>query len=125
LRVTPVAVNHVVPTLAYVVDDGVSAVIFAADSGPTTRLWEVAHHTPGLRAVFLEASFPNSLKGLAEVSLHLTAEMFGGEAAKIPPGVKVIAVHIKVRYREEVIRELHSLRLPNMEIGKCGTEYCF
>jgi hypothetical protein len=51
--------------------------------------------------------------------------MFGGEAAKIPPGVKVIAVHIKVRYREEVIRQLHSLGLPNMEIGECGTEYCF
>ena len=59
LRLTPVPVNHVVPTFAYLVDDGHSAVIFGADSGPTNRIWELAHKTPNLRAVFLEACFPN------------------------------------------------------------------
>jgi ribonuclease BN (tRNA processing enzyme) len=125
LRIIPVAVNHVVPTVGYVVSDGVSAVIFGGDSGPTSRLWEIAHETPGLRAVFLEACFPNALKKLAEISLHLTPEMFQSEVAKMPPGVKVIAVHLKVRYRADVIRELFALGLPNMEIGECGKEYCF
>lgn len=125
LRFTPVAVNHVVPTFAYVVEDGRSAVIFGADSGPTNRIWEIAHRTPNLRAVFLEACFPNSLSDLAKVSLHLTAEMFAGEVAKMPPGVRVIAVHIKVRYRAHVIRELESLNLGNLEIGECETDYEF
>jgi ribonuclease BN (tRNA processing enzyme) len=125
LRVIPVAVHHVVPTVGYVVSDGESAVIFAADSGPTDRIWQVAHQTPGLRAVFLEACFPNSMNGLAKASLHLTPEMFGGEVAKMPKGVKVVAVHIKVRYREEVIRELQELQLPNLEIGECEKEYQF
>ena len=125
LRITPVAVNHVVPTVGYVVSDGVSSVIFGADSGPTTRIWEIAHETPGLRAVFLEACFPNILKRLADISLHLTPEMFQQEVAKMPAGVKVIAVHLKVRYRTEVIRELSALGLPDLEIGECGKEYCF
>lgn len=125
LRLTPVPVHHVVPTFAYVVEDGRSAVIFGADSGPTNRIWEVAHRTPNLRAVFLEACFPNSLHDLARASLHLTAEMFGGEVAKIPSGVKVIAVHIKVRYREQVIRELKALSLSNLEIGECERAYEF
>jgi ribonuclease BN (tRNA processing enzyme) len=125
LRITPVPVNHVVPTLAYVVSDGRTAVIFAGDSGPTTRLWEVARQTAGLRAVFLEASFPNSLQGLADVSLHLTAKTFSQEFAKIPSGVKVVATHIKVRYRDEVISELNALALPNLEIGECEKEYEF
>jgi ribonuclease BN (tRNA processing enzyme) len=125
LRITPVAVNHVIPTVGYVVSDGVSAVIFGGDSGPTTRLWEIAHETPGLRAVFLEACFPNAMKKLAEISLHLTPEMFRDEVAKIPAGVKVIAVHLKVRYRADVIKELSALGLPDMEIGECGKEYCF
>ena len=85
--------------------------IFGGDSGPTDRLWEVAHRTPDLRAVFLEACFPNSLTRLAQVSLHLMPEMFSREVAKMPTGVKVVAVHTKVRYREQVIRELHDLRL--------------
>lgn len=125
LRVIPVPVHHLVPTLAYVVEDGRSAVIFGADSGPTSRIWEVAHRTPNLRAVFLEACFPNSLHDLAKASLHLTPEMFAGEAAKIPRGVRIIAVHIKVRYREQVIRELEALNLANLEIGECERDYDF
>jgi ribonuclease BN (tRNA processing enzyme) len=124
-RITAVPVNHVVPTFGYVVSDRNGAVIFGGDSGPTHRLWEVAHQTPNLRAVFLEACFPNSLTGLAKASLHLTSEMFAGEVAKMPAGVKVVAVHIKVRYREQVIRELHELRLPDLDIGECEKEYDF
>ena len=125
LQITPVRVNHVVPTFAYVVSDGKIAVIFGADSGPTERLWEVAHKTAGLRAVFMEACFPNYMSHLAEVSLHMTSEMFGREVAKIPAGIKIVAVHIKVRYREDVIRELHALQLPDLEIAECDKEYDF
>jgi ribonuclease BN (tRNA processing enzyme) len=125
LRITPVEVNHLVPTLGYVINDGQSAVIIAGDTGPTTRLWEVAHQTPGLRAIFLEACFPNSMRGLAEASLHLTPEMFCREVAKMPPGIRVIAVHIKVRYRDQVIRELLALGLPNLEIGEFENDYEF
>jgi ribonuclease BN (tRNA processing enzyme) len=125
LTITPVPVNHVVPTFGYLVSDTNSAVIFGADSGPTDRIWEVAHETPNLRAVFLEACFPNSLSGLAKASLHLTAEMFAGEVAKIPAGVKIIAIHIKVRYRDEVICELEALQLPDLEIGQCDKDYEF
>ena len=92
LPITPVPVNHVVPTLAYIVRDQAGAIIVAGDTGPTTRLWELARETAGLRAIFLEASFPNSLKRLADVSLHLTSNMFGREVAKMPAGVKVLAV---------------------------------
>jgi ribonuclease BN (tRNA processing enzyme) len=125
LRITPVKVNHLVPTVGYVISDGQSAVIVCGDTGPTNRIWEVAHETPGLRAIFLEACFPNALKGLAEVSRHLTPEMFCCEVAKMPSAIKVIAVHLKVRYREQVIRELFDLRLPNLEIGEFEKEYEF
>lgn len=123
LRVTPIEVDHLVPTVGYVVSDGTSAVIIAGDTGPTTRLWEVAHQTAGLRAIFLEACFPNSTNQFAEKTLHLTPELFGREVAKMPSHIKVVAVHIKVRYREQVIQESHTLRLPNLEIGEGGKEY--
>ena len=124
LTITPIPVNHVVPTFGFLVSDGNSAAIFGADSGPTERLWQIAHHTPKLRAVFLEACFPNSMTSLAEVSLHMTPEMFGREVRKMPSGIMVVAVHIKVRYREQVVQELHDLQLPSLEIGECEREYC-
>jgi hypothetical protein len=51
--------------------------------------------------------------------------MFAGEVAKMPRGSRVIAVHIKVRYREQVIRELEALHLPNLETGECEKNYEF
>jgi ribonuclease BN (tRNA processing enzyme) len=125
LHITPVRVNHVVPTFGYVINDDHTAVIVAGDTGPTERLWEVAHQTAGLRAVFLEACFPNSMKRLAETSFHLTPEMFAGEVGKMPHGIKVVATHIKVRYRDDIVRELHALGLPQVEIGDCEKEYDF
>jgi ribonuclease BN (tRNA processing enzyme) len=125
LRITPVRVNHLVPTFAYVIADNQTAVIVAGDTGPTERLWEVAHQTSGLRAVFLEACFPNSMKRLAEASLHLTPEMFAAEVGKMPPGIKVVVTHIKVRYYDEIVRELNALGLPQVEIGECEKEYHF
>jgi len=125
LSITPVPVNHQVPTVSYVITDGQTAVIIAGDTAPTTRLWEVAHRTPGLQAIFLEACFPNSMRGLAEASYHLTPEMFRHEVAKMPPGVRVVTTHIKVRYRDEIIRELYDLGLPEVEIGECEKEYHF
>ena len=125
LKVTPVPVHHVVPAFAYVVEGPQGAVIFGADSGPTARLWEVAHQIRDLRAVFLEATFPNRLRSLAEVSLHLTPDMVRREVAKLPQHVRVIVVHVKVRYRDEVCAELRELGLPQIEIGECEREYVF
>jgi ribonuclease BN (tRNA processing enzyme) len=125
LTVTPVPVNHLVPTLGFVVSDGDSAVIFGADSGPTDRIWEIGHRTLGLRAAFIEACFPNSFAGLATASLHLTPELFAGEVAKLPIGTQVIAIHIKVRFREQVIKELMELHLPSLQIGECEVDYNF
>ena len=125
LIVTPVRVDHTVPTYAYVVQDGAAAVIFGADTGPTTRLWEVAATLSGLQAVLLEVSFPNRMKAIAEASCHLTPEMFGREAAKAPPGVRIIAMHLKVRYHDEIVRELSELGLPQVEVGECERDYIF
>jgi len=125
LRITPVRVNHLVPTFGFVVTDGASAVVFGGDSGATSRIWAVAHETPELKAVFLEASFPNSMRRLAESSGHLTPEMFRAEVSKMPQGPKIIAVHLKVRYRSDLVRELYALGLPDLEIGECEREYLF
>jgi ribonuclease BN (tRNA processing enzyme) len=125
LVITPVMVDHSIPTFAYIVREGEKAVVFAGDSAPTTRLWQLAREMTGVHAVFLEASFPNRMRAIADASMHLTSELFGEEAAKAPPGSRIIAVHMKVRYRDEIARELASLSLSSMEIGECEVTYRF
>ncbi len=126
LRITPVAVNHLVPTLGFVIDDGVCSVVIASDTGPTEEIWRISHSASRLRAVFLEASFPDAMLDLANVSRHLTPALFGVEARKLDrDDIDLIAVHIKPRYRPEILRELDALGLPNLQIGRFNEPYTY
>jgi ribonuclease BN (tRNA processing enzyme) len=125
LRVTPIGVNHVVPTMGFLVQDGRSSVLFSSDTGPTERIWEVASAVPDLKAVFLEVTFPDAMAGLADVSKHLTPATFGREAAKLRRPAAFVAVHVHPRYRNKVTRELKALRLPGLEMGRFGVPYEF
>jgi hypothetical protein len=68
--------------------------------------------------------FVNNRKELTD-SFAATSSNKGGTVAKIPARVKVIAIHIKVRYQQEVIRELQALQLSTLEIGECEKDYNF
>jgi hypothetical protein len=124
-RITPVSLNHVVPTFGFVVDDGTAAFAIVSDTGPSSEIWSVINATANLRGCFLEASFPNHMAWLAQKSLHLTSQTFLGEVQKLKHDVPVIAVHIKPIFRSTVIDELQALNLPNLEIGQPGREYRF
>lgn len=125
MRVTPVAVDHLVPTLGMIVEGPEAAVAIASDTGPTLGLWRRANATENLKAVFLEAAFPDSLGWLADASKHLTPELFAGELEKIKPGVAVLAVHIKPKYLGRISSELAALGLPMVEICEPGRSYVF
>jgi ribonuclease BN (tRNA processing enzyme) len=123
LKITAVSVDHIVPTLGFIVEDDLSAVVFGCDSGPTDHIWDLANQNPKLKAVYLEASFPNSMEWLANASKHLTPEMFLAEYRKLNSEVSVIAIHIKAAFRQEVIQELRALNLPHLEIGTADHPY--
>lgn len=125
LQVTPVAVDHVVPAFGYIVQDASATVVFCPDTAPTDRIWEVAREHADLEAVFLGAAFPEAMKEMARISAHLVPSQFAQEVSKVGEHIPFIAVHIKPRYRDEIIRELQALGLESLEIGVCGREYDF
>jgi ribonuclease BN (tRNA processing enzyme) len=125
LRFTPVPVDHAVPTLGLVVEAPGAAVVIPSDTGPTEAIWAAARATPDLKAVFLEASFPNHLAALAASAKHLTPELFALEAKKLPDAVRLLAVHVKARYRHQIVAELAALQLPNLELCQAGHTYEF
>jgi cAMP phosphodiesterase len=125
LRVTPVAVDHAVPALGFLVEDDTSAVVFPSDTGPTAEIWERANALPNLKAVFLEATFPDAQAKLADVACHLTPARFAGEMRKVRSPVRFIAVHINPRAFPSVVQELLALGLDNLEIGQAGKTYSF
>jgi ribonuclease BN (tRNA processing enzyme) len=125
LRITPIAVNHVVPTLGFLIEDAAAAIVIGSDTGPTEEIWQRARQTPNLKAVFLEASFPDELARLAEVTRHLTPASFVGEMQKLAMPVRFLAMHLKPMNRDQVAEQLLAHRLPNLEIAKSDVCYEF
>src|SRR5262249_53763399 len=122
-RITAVPVRHAVPTVGVLIDDGTSAALFSSDTAPTEALWELANATAHLKAVFLEASFPDAMGELAEIALHLTPRLFAAEATKLRRLARLYAVHIKPRYHEQIVAELLALKLPDLHILEPGQTY--
>ena len=123
--VTAVAVNHNVPTVAVLVESADAGVLVVTDTGPSDDVWAAAAKARALKAVLLEATFPNDLQWLADKAKHLTTARFAAELAKAPAGARRLAIHFKARWREEVRKELAALRLPGVEEMVPGKVYSF
>ena len=125
LTLTPIALDHTVPTVGYVVEDAGATVAIVSDTGPTHRIWEYLAGLPRLSAVFLECSFPNDMAWLAQVSGHLTPAQFRGEIGKLARRTPFFAVHLKPSHRAKIVAELTALGCRDLDIGRVGHDYVF
>jgi ribonuclease BN (tRNA processing enzyme) len=125
LEVTAVPVDHVIPTVGYIVKSREATVVFPSDTGPTEAIWHRARRESNWKATFLEATVPNALDELAQQVKHLTPRLFAEETRKVPPHVRLIAVHLHPRYHGRVAKELKALGLPNVEVARPGKRYVF
>lgn len=125
LTVTPVELNHLVPTNGFIVESADASVAIVSDTSPTHRIWELINATSNLKAVFLECSFPNEMSWLANKAMHLTPRMFSDELGKLQHDVPIIAVHIKTAFDAQIRKELQQLGIAKIEIGDPGKTYEF
>jgi cAMP phosphodiesterase len=124
LTVTAVSVNHIVPTVGLLVSDGNSIVAFSSDTAETDEFWNVINRAPHIDALLIEASFPDSMATLAEVSRHFTPASLRRDLSKLNHnGLDILAVHIKPAYRQMVIDELNALNIPKLGVMEPGRTY--
>jgi cAMP phosphodiesterase len=124
LNCTAIAVNHIVPTVGLVVSDGTTTVAFSSDTAETEDFWRTVNQKNKLHALFIEASFPNSMEGLAKASKHLTPATLRMELDKLNHnGMDILAVHLKPAYRDKVIAELGELKFDKLQVMEPGRIY--
>ena len=122
---TPIAVNHVVPTHGFLIEHAGAAILWSSDTGPTSRLWEVANRTPHLEAVCIEVSFDNQLQGVADDSGHLTPRSLNEELGKLERSLPVLVHHMKPFCIESIRAEIQELQSPRLEFLQQGRTYSF
>lgn len=108
LRFTATAMDHTVPCHGYLVEDDRDGVFIAGDTRSLDGALPLLRSSRTLRAVILEASFPERMASLARASRHLTTEGFAREARKVPEGTSLHATHMKPECLEEIRHELKA-----------------
>ena len=117
IDITPILVNHTVPTTGFIVQDRSSAFVYSGDTYSTDELWHEAKHIPHLKAAFIECSFPNSMSDLARMSKHLTPALLAQELRKLDRAdISVYAYHLKPAYKDQILHELHELHIPRLTV---------
>lgn len=121
VQITPILVNHTVPTAGFIVRNHSSAFVYSGDTDATDELWHEARRIPHLKAAFIECSYPNSMKELARTSKHLTPASLAQEFKKLDrPDVALYVYHLKPVYKELIVQELRSLHLPTLHVLEEG-----
>ena len=124
LKILAIPVNHIVPTVGLIVSDGKTTVAFSSDTAETQEFWDVVNRTEDVDALLIEASFPNEMARLAEVSRHFTPATLGAELKKLSHnGLDILAVHIKPAYREKIIQQLKDLNISKLRVMEPGKTY--
>ena len=124
LSVIAVPVNHIVPTVGLVVSDGQKRIAFSSDTAETEEFWKVVNEMKGLDALLIEASFPDRMAKLANVSRHFTPASLDQELKKLNHnGLDIMAVHLKPTYRDEIIQQLNALNIPGLSVMEPGRVY--
>lgn len=124
LKVVAVPVNHIVPTVGLIVSDGQKSVAFSSDTAETDDFWRILNQTEHLDALLIEASFPNEMAKLAEVSRHFTPASLNNELKKLNHNsMDILAVHLKPTHREAIISQLQALNIPKLSAMEPGKTY--
>ncbi|MFY9270990.1 MAG: 3',5'-cyclic-nucleotide phosphodiesterase [Candidatus Manganitrophaceae bacterium] len=117
LRVTAIQVNHLVPAVGFIIEEGRSAIIYSGDTWKTEELWRVASRIEHLKAIFAESSFPDQFSELAMMTGHLTPSLALGEFEKLKrPTLPLYLYHTKPPHLDEIRRQVKRLQQRNVHL---------
>ena len=125
LSFTPVAVDHLIPTVGFLVEDSDGAILYTSDTGPTDRVWKMASSHPRLKCVITEISFSNEDDALARASGHMTPGILAAELKKLTRKVPVLVTHTKPGHLARIEKELRGLHLEGVSLIEQGKTYEF
>lgn len=105
-QITPLPVDHTVPTVGYCLDSGQGSLVFSSDTGPCDAFWRAVNRVRNLRTLIIECAFSNRERALARVSRHLCPETLVGELLKLEQTCDIYVTHLKPGQVELTMEEI-------------------
>lgn len=124
LQIKSIAVNHKVASVGFIVSDDKTALALTGDTAEMEDFWRAVNAEENISVLLIECAFPDELAEIAESSHHLTPRALERELMKFDrKNCPVYVVNIKPMYRDEIVRQIESLRIENLNILEVGRVY--
>jgi len=120
---TTAPMKHSVECCGYLVEDKNSSIFISGDTCSIDGALGLIEKAKNLKAVIIEASFPDRMRDIAVSSRHLTTSAFAAEKVKLPENVQVLVTHAKPSCYEEIRKEIADLGLENVSMLEQGKTY--
>jgi ribonuclease BN (tRNA processing enzyme) len=126
-KIISIKVNHPLDGMGFIVEKKNTSVLFTQDTGPTDRIWEIAHGIKNLKAIFTEVSFPDRLKDVARMSQHHTPATMKEEIKKMPKDIPIFLGHLKPNFQTLLYKEIEEINSDGRItlLGSDDTSYVF
>jgi ribonuclease BN (tRNA processing enzyme) len=119
--VTPLKVNHSVPSVGYLVEDRSERRFFyTGDTGPTDTTWRRLGEKQ-IHCLIIEVSFPNRMEKFAITTGHLTPALLKRELPKIKAvPERIYVTHLKPQFYKIIKTEIQKLGIENLSLLQEG-----
>lgn len=121
-RITPLPVEHAIPTNAYCLHGDKENFVFIADLiDAEDKFWDYLGRLENFNRMTIELSFPDRMRGIAEESRHLTPSSLAELMKKIPSHVQIYYCHVKPQFQGEIMKEAEKIlgdRAQPLQLGQ-------
>lgn len=124
IKIKPVAVEHTVPAVGYIVSGNNGSFAFSGDMTENDHFWEALNNCPDLTHLVVETTFPDEQIELTKLSKHLCPSMLASELGKLKLKPAVYITHLMPGGEEGIMAEIKN-HLPNENIQQLKINHCF
>lgn len=107
-KITMVEVEHTVPAVSYVIENGLSSFAFSGDTASAPRLWEMLNRQTNIDLLIVECAFADERSEIANQAKHFSPQSLAEELTALKHNPEVCVSHLQPGEEEKILRELQS-----------------
>lgn len=109
LQFSMIPVNHIVPTVAYVVEYPGGVFVFSGDTTTNETLWRGLNSLERLDHLIIEAAFSSAELAMCELSKHYCPQLLAADLQKLEHNPHIYLTHAKPGEEEMIFQECRRL----------------
>ncbi|MCW8887484.1 MAG: MBL fold metallo-hydrolase, partial [Gammaproteobacteria bacterium] len=109
LNIEAVEVNHIVPTVAYIVSDSDGCFVYSGDTSTNDSLWSALNDLEKVDLLIVETAFTNSDMELCRKSKHYCPQSLAEDLNKLKLRPDIYLTHAKPGEAEQILQECIEL----------------